>query len=146
MFWEQKHNSIILILLILSITSCDLITESSKPIVYEVVSIQGNPTTEFKNYANEIEVLDFPLLFFFESVTSPFKGKVVLYKLGVKEFYNITFFDDDYFMVDIDGEFMKANGIKFVWLDFYDGVMNGSFVMIGPLIDGISYEFVAREK
>ncbi len=107
----------------------------------------GKPVAEYKDYVSENEMFDFPVMFFFESATPPYKGKVLLYKLGVREFYNLTTPGINYFRVNVEGELgILVNGISFVRLDFDDGIMKGIFVMTGPLIDGLGNEFEARQK
>ncbi|MCF6269659.1 MAG: hypothetical protein L3J41_08105 [Melioribacteraceae bacterium] len=137
---------IILIMALLNISGCDSATESTKNITYKVISIMGKPIVEYKDYANKYEYLDFPIMFFFESRTPPFKGKVLLYKLGIKEFRNFPLSEENYFRVDVEGELGIVVEIKFFWLDFNGGVMKGTFALTGETINGFGYEFEAVRK
>ena len=110
---------VILFIALLNIISCDSATEAPITIIYEVVSIMGKPVAEYKDYVSENEMFDFPVMFFFESATPPYKGKVLLYKLGVREFYNLTTPGINYFRVNVEGELgILVNGINFMRLDF----------------------------
>ncbi|MCF6269941.1 MAG: hypothetical protein L3J41_09530 [Melioribacteraceae bacterium] len=137
---------VMLIVVLLNIYSCDSATESEKIIVYEVISINDKPVEEYKDYADKVEVVDFPLLFFFNSITPPYEGKVLLYKLGGREFQNATFDGENYIRINVEGELERASGISFFWLKFENDKMSGTFCVTGNTVDDLCSKFEVQQR